>query len=167
VRKNKSIAQPRNRGRLNLTSFKNAAASKHRANCDNESKKQRACRQAVREAQSFAHRVWAEAAQVGPEASLATRVSVLRLFALTKQLHDQIDEAFSGHAFLPDLGPTSMVNRCRFNSYFELHRSATRLLLKALRILGIDTWDDPLGTVPMQKGADKSRANATQGVLKH
>jgi hypothetical protein len=109
---------------------------------------------------------------VGPEGLLATRVQVLHLFGRIERLGGQIDEAFGGQAFLPNVGPASPANRRRFNAYFACHKKLAGLLFEAMALwamtCGMNTEDDwaSMVIVAMQRQAADARANASREAKK-
>ena len=121
-----------------------AAASKECQNNRDQSGKEYSVKEALREVKSHAQQVLAEAiarGQVGPEGLLATRVQVLHLFGRIERLGGQIDQAFGGQAFLPNVGPASPANRRRFNAYFACQK-AGRTALRGDGALGDDLWHE-------------------------
>jgi hypothetical protein len=86
---------------------------------------------------SAAQRVLREAIerqQIGLEGLQAARFQLLTLFERIERLGVQIDEAFGGNPFLPDVPPDALANRRRFNAYFEEHRQLTRLFGRAVEL---------------------------------
>jgi hypothetical protein len=121
-----------------LTSLSAAAASKNGEKNHQQDEKERRAEEALRRELSLAQRALVEAIErrlVGPEGLQATQLHLVNLFARIERFQGQIDQAFGGQAFLPNLGPTSPANIKRFNTYFEYHRKVSRLLFKA-----IDVW---------------------------
>ncbi len=98
---------------------------------------------------SAAQRVLREAVerqQVGPEGLQAARFQLLNLFARIERLGEQIDEAFGGQPFLPDVPPDAPANRRRFNTCLEEHKQVAKLLAHA-----VELW---LLTCGMKRGDD-------------
>lgn len=56
------------------------------------------------------------------------------LLARCASLSSQIDSAFGGQAFLPELGPLDPANQRRFWACFHEHRKVTKLLIQALQL---------------------------------
>jgi hypothetical protein len=75
-----------------------------------------------------------ERQQLGLEGLQAARTQLLKLFGRIERFGGQIDLAFSGQAFLPNVPPDAQANRRRFNAYFEQHRQVTKLLGQALEL---------------------------------
>jgi hypothetical protein len=67
--------------------------------------------------------------------SLAIGVQVVQLFGRIERLAQQIDEAFGGEPFLPDLSPDAPANIRRFNTFFKQHNRVAKLLSRA-----VDLW---------------------------
>jgi hypothetical protein len=141
-----------------LTSFISAAAA------------QKACEERLREERSLAQQILAEAIElghVGPKGLMATRAQVMDLFARTERLGGQVDKAFGGQAFLPNVGPASPANRRRFNAYLECHKRLSALLFDALELwaltCGMKMGDDwvPLVIALMHQQAAEARADAS------
>ena len=158
-----------------MTSFTTAATRKKCEDKREESEKEHAGKEDLRDLQSFAQQVLAEArerGQVGPEGLLATRVPLLHLFARIGRMHDQIDEAFGGQPFQRNVGPASPANVRRFNAYFECHRKVTELLGTAIELwalsCGMKMEDDwvPIVIVYMDHQAAKARASAARAAVK-
>jgi hypothetical protein len=154
-----------------LTSFAAATAPKNGEDNREQGEKQRACKRALREAQSFSQQMLAEAiesGQMGPEGLLPTRAPLLDLFARIERLGEQVDEAFGGQAFLPNVGPTSPANRRRFNAYFDCHKKLAGLLFDAIALWamgsGMKQDDDwvPMMIVYMDRQAAQARGNANR-----
>jgi hypothetical protein len=102
-----------------------------------------------RDDRSAAQRVLREAVerhQVGPQGLHAARFQLLNLFARIEGLGAQIDEAFGGQPFLPDVPPDAPTNRRRFNTYLEELKQVTNLLGHA-----VELW---LLTCGMKRGDD-------------
>ena len=90
-----------------------------------------------RDDRSAAQRVLREAVerqQVGPQGLQAVRFQLLNLFARIERLGAQIDEAFGGQPFLPDVPPDAPANRRRFNTYLEELKQVTNLLGQAVEL---------------------------------
>jgi hypothetical protein len=83
--------------------------------------------------------------RVGPEGLQATQLHLLNLFPRMERFKRQIDEAFGGQAFLPNVGP-SPANIKRFNAYLGYHRKVVRLQAKVFEVwaltCGMKTDDD-------------------------
>jgi hypothetical protein len=90
-----------------------------------------------RDDHSAAQRVLREAVehqQVGLEGLQAARLQLLKLFARIERLGEQIDEAFAGRPFLPNLPADAPANRRRFNTFLQEHKQVTKLLGHALEL---------------------------------
>jgi hypothetical protein len=48
------------------------------------------------------------------------------------RLSEQIDEAFCGQPFDPELGPTDPKNKARFRTYFKMKKKVTNISLRLL-----------------------------------
>lgn len=70
----------------------------------------------------------------GAEELTQIRVHTLDLLARCAKLSRQIDSAFGGQAFLPDLGPLDPANQRRFWACFHEHRKVTKLLIQAFEL---------------------------------
>src|SRR5437763_14006832 len=83
-----------------MSSFTSVAAPEEiESSRDDRSAAQRVLREAV------------ERQQVGPQGLQAARFQLLNLFARIERLGAQIDEAFGGQPFLPDVPPDDRQNR--------------------------------------------------------
>jgi len=118
-----------------MSSFTSVAAPEEiESSRDDRSAAQRVLREAV------------ERQQVGPQGLQAARFQLLNLFARIERLGAQIDEAFGGQPFLPDVPPDAPANRRRFNTYLEELKQVTNLLAQA-----VELW---LLTCGMKRGDD-------------
>ena len=79
----------------------------------------------------------------GYEGLEAVRKPLLKLFTRIDRLGEQIDEAFAGQPFLPDLPPTAPANRRRFEAFLREQVQLTNLLGRAL-----DLWMVTCAVVP-------------------
>jgi hypothetical protein len=70
--------------------------------------------------------------KIGPEGLQGTQLHLLNLLSRIERLKVQIDKAFGGRAFFPDVGPTNPANIKRFKTYLGCHRKVSRLLFKAI-----------------------------------
>jgi hypothetical protein len=73
----------------------------------------------------------------------AVRTQLLKLLMRIDRLSEQVDEAFAGQPFLPNLPPTAPANRRRFEAYLREHVQLTNLLCRAL-----DLWIVTCGVAP-------------------
>jgi hypothetical protein len=73
----------------------------------------------------------------------ALRSSLSRFFTLLKYTGEEIDAAFAGQPFLPNLPADAPANRRRFYTYLEHHRQVTKLLCKACELWRL-TFCDPI-----------------------
>jgi hypothetical protein len=87
---------------------------------------------------------------MGYEGLIAVRPQLLKLFGRIERLDEQLDQAFGGQAFFPNLPPTCPANLRRFNTYVELRSEVTRLLEK-----GIELW---MLTCGIQRIPDRTAA---------
>lgn len=71
---------------------------------------------------------------IGLDGLQAARLALVRLFGRIERMHQQIDIAFGGQPFLPDLSATCPANRRRFNTFFRQHEKVTQLLGYALEL---------------------------------
>jgi hypothetical protein len=72
--------------------------------------------------------------QVGLEDLQAARRQLLKLFARIERFGEQIDEAFAGQPFLPNLPPDAPANRRRFEALLHEQKKITILLGRALEL---------------------------------
>jgi hypothetical protein len=125
-----------------------------------------------RAAPQGASRQAAEHQRVGLDGLRSVQVRMLRLFARIEQLGNQIDAAFAGQPFLPNLPPDAPANRRRFNAYFQEHKQVVRLFGRVLELwmitCGMKREDDwvPLIIEDMrrraqQKGCENERRQST------
>ncbi len=158
-----------------MTSFAAATATKNCEDNREQDEKERTSQAALRGELSATQRDLLEVIncrQMGPEGLRAAQPHLLKLFGRIERLNEQIDHAFGGQAFLPNVGPASPANRRRFNAYFEYHRKVSRLLFKAIEVwaltCGMKMDDDwvPMMIVYMSQQAAKARANANRGAMK-
>ena len=70
----------------------------------------------------------------GAEELAQIRVRIRDLLARCASLSSQIDFAFGGQAFLPDVDPLDPANQRRFRACFHEHRKVTKLLIQALQL---------------------------------
>jgi hypothetical protein len=155
-----------------LTSFTTATAEKKCQAIREQSKREDSTNDSSQEQQSAAQRVLAKAIErerLGLEGLPPARFQLVRTFGRIERLGEQIDRAFAGQAFLPNVGPANPANQRRFNAYVECHRKLIGLLGKAIELwmltCGMKTEDDwvPLLIAQMNQDAAKSRANPNQG----
>jgi hypothetical protein len=122
---------------------------------------------------SAAQRVLREAIerqQIGLEGLQAARDQLLTLFERIERLGGQIDEAFGGNPFLPDVPANSPANRGRFNAFLDEHRQLTRLFGRAVELWMLtcgmkreDDWVSLLIAQMQQKATVKAtESNASQ-----
>jgi hypothetical protein len=172
---NRSIQAAQDKLETELTSLESAVASKKWKNNCAQGKKEKTSKEPLLEEQSFAQRALLEAIerqQGGPEGLRAVQLHVVKLFGRIQRLHEQIDQAFGGQPFLPNVGPASPANRRRFNAFFECHTRVSRLFLKVVQLwaltCGMKMEDDwvPIVIVYMNHQAAKARASAKQGAVK-
>jgi hypothetical protein len=155
-----------------MTSLKSKAAARRCKGNREPSKEEHKSNEPSLEQQSAAQRVLAKAIErerLGLEGLPPARFQLVKAFGRIERMGEQIDRAFAGQPFLPNVGPASPANRRRFNAYLEFHSKVTRLLEKAIELwmltCGMKTADDwvPLLIAQMNQDAAKSRANPTQG----
>jgi hypothetical protein len=110
---------------------------------------------------------------VGPEGLQATQLHVLNLFQRIERFKHQIDVAFGGQLFLPDVGPTNPANINRFNACIGYHRKVGRLQSKAIEVWALtcgrkmdDDWT-PIILVELAQRAALERSKGKRGVLKN
>ena len=65
------------------------------------------------------------------------QVHLAHLLERCRQLSEQLDTAFGGQAFLPDIPPDAPANVRRFNSYLQRHWRISRLLFNVLSLCRI------------------------------
>lgn len=83
------------------------------------------------------HGVLGEAAdhqQAGLEGLRAVRCQLVKLFARIERFGEQIDEAFAGQPFLPNLPPDAPANRRRFEAFLHEQKKISILLEHALEL---------------------------------
>jgi len=153
--------------------FTSSAASETYKEEREQGEEEVASNASLQEHMSAAQRVLADAIkrqQMGLEGLEAGRFQLLKLFGRIERLHEQIDRAFGGQPFLPNVPPDSPANQRRFNAFFENHRKATRWLMKALELWMLtcglkreDNWV-PLLIAEMQLSWAKSQTDERQGI---
>jgi hypothetical protein len=71
------------------------------------------------------------------------------------RLQEQVDAAFGGQPFLPDVSPTSAKSIQRYNAYFKMQKATTKVIVNLVHEL-IRTreaeLDNPYPLVPEVKG---------------
>jgi len=72
--------------------------------------------------------------QVGLGGLPALRYQLVKVFGRIDRLACQIDEAFAGQPFLPNLSADAPANRRRFNAYVEGQRKVIRWLGQAIEL---------------------------------
>ena len=80
---------------------------------------------------------------MGLDGLQAARLALVKLFGRIERMSQQIDLAFCGRPFLPDLPPTCPANRRRFNTFVRQHEKVTQLLGYALEL-----WSFACGLKP-------------------
>ena len=87
------------------------------------------------------HRAWCDGTERGRSRRRARLAEEVRdglrealIEAATHALGAQIDEAFGGQPFLPDVPPDAPANRRRFNTYLEELKQVTNLLGQAVEL---------------------------------
>ncbi|MGA9391592.1 MAG: hypothetical protein WBV69_14220 [Candidatus Sulfotelmatobacter sp.] len=65
------------------------------------------------------------------ESLLAMRSSLMKFFELLQHTGAQIDAAFAGQPFLPDLRLDAPANKRRFNAYLEQNEEIVKLFVTA------------------------------------
>ena len=71
---------------------------------------------------------------MGLEDLQAVRRQLLKLFGRIERLGEQIDEAFAGQPFVPNLSPVAPANRRRFEAFLHEQKQVTILLGRALEL---------------------------------
>ena len=71
---------------------------------------------------------------MGLDGLQAARLALVKLFGRIERMHQEIDLAFCGQPFLPDLSATCPANRRRFNTFFRQHEKVAQLLGYALEL---------------------------------
>jgi hypothetical protein len=79
-----------------------------------------------------AHSPASEEEKIG--SSHALRSNLSRFLTLLEHTREEMDAAFAGQPFLPNLPPDAPANQRRFYTYFEHHRQVTKLLCKACEL---------------------------------
>jgi hypothetical protein len=80
---------------------------------------------------------------MGLDGLQAARLALVKLFGRIERMSQEIDLAFGGQPFLPDLPPTCPANRRRFNTFARQHEKVTQLLGYALEL-----WSFACGLKP-------------------
>jgi hypothetical protein len=98
---------------------------------------------------------------VGFEGLQAVRWQLLRVFGRIERFGEQIDEAFAGQPFLPNLPPHAPANRRRFEAFLREQTKMTNLLRRTLELWMLTCrweWDDDWIPRNHQKPKIKARA---------
>ncbi len=99
----------------------------------------------------------------------AARFQLVKLFAHIERLDEQMDEAYAGQPFLPNLAPDAPANQRRFNAYLENRKQVTKLFVRALELwmitCGMKLDDDwvPLVIEDMRLRAQRRNGTASPG----
>jgi hypothetical protein len=125
-----------------------------------------------RDDHSAAQRVLREAVEhqhVGLEGLQAARLQLIKLFARIERFSEQVDEAFAGQLFLPNLPPDSPANRRRFNTFLQEHKQVTKLLAHAPELwmltCGMKREDDWVPVIIEEMRLRAQRQNAPQDLV--
>jgi hypothetical protein len=90
-------------------------------------------------------------------------------FARIERLGEQIDEAFAGQPFLPNLPPDAPANRRRFNTFLQEDKQVTKLLAHALELwmltCGMKREDDWVPVIIEDMRLRAQRQNAPQDLV--
>ena len=83
--------------------------------------------------------------RLGLEGVREIQIYLVKLFGRIERCREQLDEAFAGQPFLPDVPPDCPANRRRFWVYYEEAAALTNLLHYALELWMISCglkWED-------------------------
>jgi hypothetical protein len=75
-----------------------------------------------------------EQQKMGVEGLSALRFQLIKVFGRIERMQQQIDLAFAGRPFLPDVVPTAPANIRRFKAFMERHERAMKLQTRAFEL---------------------------------
>jgi hypothetical protein len=78
----------------------------------------------------------------GEKVFMRARVMIVQMIGRCERLAEQLDNAFNGQPFLPNIRPEAPENVRRFNDYISRHWEILKLLLGALRLWRISYGAD-------------------------
>jgi hypothetical protein len=71
---------------------------------------------------------------VGLDASRATGLHLVKLFARIERMHERVDMAYDGEPFLRGIPPNAPQNRHRFNAFVDSHSRVMKLFGRAIEL---------------------------------